>query len=76
MSDRLPPQNLDAEQSVIGALLIDKDAIIRVAAFLSPVHFYKDAHGEIYAAILSLFERREPADMITVPDELRKKKKL
>src|SRR3989344_771931 len=76
MSDRIPPQNLEAERSVLGALLIDKDAIIRVAASVSQVHFYKDAHGEIYAAILSLFERREPADLITVPDELRKKKKL
>ncbi len=76
MAERLPPQNLEAEESVLGALLIDKDAIIRVAALLSPAHFYKDAHGEIYAVILSLFEKREPADLITVPDELRKKKKL
>lgn len=76
MADRLPPQNLDAEESVLGALLIDKDAIIRVAASLSPAHFYKDANGEIYAAILSLFEHREPSDLVTVPNELRKKKKL
>ena len=76
MPDRIPPQNIDAEESVLGALLIDKDAIIKVGASLSPVHFYKDANGEIYAAILSLFERREPADLITVPDELRKRKKL
>ena len=76
MPERLPPQNLEAERSVLGALLIDKDAIVKVAEFLRPEHFYKDAHGQIYAAILSLYEKREPADMITVPDELKKKKLL
>ncbi|MCL5004038.1 MAG: replicative DNA helicase [Patescibacteria group bacterium] len=76
MAERLPPQNTDAEESVLGALLIDKDSIIRVAALLSPAHFYRDANGEIYAAILSLYERREPADLVTVPNELSKKKKL
>lgn len=73
---KLPPQNLEAEQSVLGSLLIDKDAIVRVAEFLRPGHFYKNGHGHIYEAILSLFERREPADMITVPEELKKKKLL
>jgi replicative DNA helicase len=73
---RLPPQNLEAEQSVLGALLIDKDAIVKVAEFLRPEHFYKDAHGHIYEAILSLYERREPADIVTVPEELKKKKLL
>jgi len=76
VEQRLPPQNLEAERSVLGALLIDKDAIVKVAEFLRPKHFYKDAHGQIYAAILSLYEKREPADMITVPDELKKKKLL
>ena len=73
---RLPPQNLEAERSVLGALLIDKDAVVKVAEFLRPKQFYKDAHGQIYAAILSLYEKSEPADMITVPDELKKKKLL
>ncbi len=73
---RLPPQNLEAERSVLGALLIDKDAIVKVAEFLRPEHFYKDGHGRVYTAILSLYEKREPADMITVPDELKKKKLL
>lgn len=61
---------------MLGALFIDKDAIIRVAEFLRPEHFYKDAHGHIYEAIVSLFERREPADMVTVPEELKKQKLL
>ena len=62
--DRLPPQSIDAEQSVIGALLIDRDAVIEVADFLKPEDFYRQAHGTIYAAILDLYERREPVDIV------------
>lgn len=76
MSDRLPPQNIEAEQSILGGLLIDKDAIIKVAQILRPSHFYRTQHAIIYEAILSLFERREPADVVTVADELREKKNL
>lgn len=72
MPDRLIPQNLEAEQGLLGALLIDKDAIIKVAEFLRPDHFYHEHHSLIYKAVLALFERREPIDMITVPEELRK----
>lgn len=73
---RLPPQNLEAEQSVLGALLIDKDAIVKVAGSLRPEHFYKDSHAEIYRAVIALYERQEPFDMITLPSELKKKKLL
>lgn len=73
---RIPPQNLDAEGSVLGALLIDKDAIVKVAEFLKPEHFYKQANALVYKAILALYERREPADLVTVPDELKKTKAL
>ncbi len=69
-TDRLPPQNIDAETSVLGSLLIDPEAIIKVASFLRPDDFYRESHGLIYAAILRLFERREPADLVTVSDEL------
>ncbi|MBS1253528.1 MAG: Replicative DNA helicase [Anaerolineales bacterium] len=69
-TDRLPPQNIDAEISVLGSLLIDSEAIIKIASFLRPDDFYRESHGLIYAAILRLFERREPADMVTVSDEL------
>ncbi len=68
--DRLPPQSIDAEQSVIGALLIDRDAVIEVADFLSPQDFYRQAHGTIYGAILELYERREPVDIVTVSETL------
>ena len=68
--DRLPPQSIDAEQSVIGALLIDRDAVIEVADFLRPQDFYRQAHGTIYGAILELYERREPVDIVTVSETL------
>lgn len=69
-TDKLPPQNIDAEISVLGSLLIDPEAIIKVAAFLRPDDFYRESHALIYAAILRLFERREPADVVTVSTEL------
>lgn len=70
-SGKLPPQNLEAEQSVLGSLLIDKDAVVKVAESLLFSHFYRDAHAEIYNAVLSLYEKREPADIVTVTDELK-----
>jgi replicative DNA helicase len=71
--DRLPPQNIEAEQSVLGSLLIDRDAIITVAPFLKSEDFYREAHGQIYAAIFDLHERREPADAVTVGDEMERR---
>ncbi|OGC45430.1 replicative DNA helicase [candidate division WWE3 bacterium RBG_19FT_COMBO_34_6] len=72
----VPPHDIEAEKSVLGALLIDKDAIIKVVEYLRPDHFYKSAHEEIYRAIVNLYEKREPSDLITVPGELRKIKQL
>jgi replicative DNA helicase len=68
--DRLPPQNLDSEQAVLGSILIDRDAIIEVADFLHPEDFYRQAHGRIFAAMLDLFEHREPIDVVTVAEAL------
>jgi replicative DNA helicase len=68
--DRLPPQSIEAEQSVLGALLIDKDAVIEVAEILKPDDFYRQHHGMVYAAVLELYERREPIDIITVSEVL------
>ena len=68
--DRLPPQSIEAEQSVLGALLIDRDAVIEVAELLRPEDFYRADHGTIYAAILALYERREPVDIVTVSEVL------
>lgn len=70
--NKLPPQNVEAEQSLLGALLIDKDAIVSVAEQLQPDHFYRtEQHGHIYNAILQLFEKREPIDLVTVTEKLR-----
>ncbi|MFO1541035.1 MAG: replicative DNA helicase [Chloroflexota bacterium] len=68
--DRLPPQSIEAEQSVLGALLIDRDAITEVAEILRPEDFYRSHHGTIYAAVLALSERREPVDVVTVSEVL------
>lgn len=73
---RLPPQNVEAEQSVLGALLVDKDAVIKVADLLRPEDFYRDDHGQIYAACLTLFEKRRPIDLITLTEEFEKQGKL
>lgn len=69
---RIPPYDLDAEKSVLGGLLIDKDAIIRIVEFLRADHFYSKAHQNIYSAILNLYEKNVPYDLVTVPNELRK----
>ncbi len=68
--DRLPPQSIEAEQSVLGALLIDRDAVVEVAEFLRPEDFYRNHNGTVYGAILSLYERREPVDIVTVAEVL------
>jgi replicative DNA helicase len=73
---KIPPRDLEAEKSLLGGLLIDKDAIIKVVEFLRPEHFYRDAHGDIFEAILSLYEKGEPADLITVSSALKRQKKL
>lgn len=72
----MPPHDTDAEKSVLGALLIDKDSIVRVVEFLRPHHFYEESHRLIYEAILNLYEARKPTDLITVPNELKKNKVL
>ena len=76
MIDHLPPQNLDSEQAVLGSILIDRDAIIEVADLLRPEDFYRQAHGRIYAAMLELFEHREPIDVVTVAEALERASEL
>ncbi|HEY3365313.1 MAG TPA: replicative DNA helicase [Symbiobacteriaceae bacterium] len=75
-SERVPPQNLEAEQSVLGAMLIDKDAVVAVSNMLNPEDFYADKHQQLYAAIVAIFNRGEPIDLITLQDELRKRGQL
>ena len=75
-ADRLPPQNIEAEQSILGSLLIDPDAIMKVSSFLRPGDFYREAHQRIYGAVLALHERRMPADFVTVVDEMARQEQL
>ena len=76
VAERLPPHNLEAEQSVLGSLLIDRDAIIRVASYIKPDDFYVSANRTIFQAILDLYNRREPTDFITLSDELDRRNAL
>ncbi len=74
--ERLPPQNTEAEEAVLGGILIDPDAIIRVATFLRPEDFYREKLGWIFDTALALHERREPIDFLTVCDELERRGQL
>lgn len=69
---RIPPHDEQAETSVLGAILIDKDAISDIIDFLRPDYFYKDAHSYIFSAMMTLFEKHEPVDIVTVTAELKK----
>ena len=73
---KLPPQALDLEEAVLGALMLEKGALNAVVEFLKPEHFYSEAHKEIYRAIIELFKGSEPVDMRTVVNQLRKNAKL
>lgn len=73
---KLPPQALDLEETVLGALLLEKNALIEIAGTLKPEHFYKEQHQEIYQAILDLFAEGSPVDMRSVVNKLRSNGKL
>src|SRR5512139_1972715 len=75
-SHKLPPQNIEAEQSVLGGVLIENEAVHKVMEILTAEDFYRDAHRKIYDALIDLAERDEPADLITLTNELRKKEHL
>lgn len=74
--NRVPPQNQEAETAVLGCLMLDKDAIIRVADVLTPTDFYETRHRLIYEAMLELFEKNVSVDILTVSNRLDEKKLL
>lgn len=74
--DKIPPQNIEAEKSILGSMLLEKDALINVSGWLRPQHFYDDRHALIYSSILDLFENGLPVDLVTLSDKLKKKKVL
>jgi len=73
---RLPPQNIEAEQCVLGSILLQQGALIKVIEYLIADDFYRDAHRTIFAAMVELFERNEPQDLITVTNILKDKNKI
>ncbi len=73
---RVPPQNVEAERSVLGALMLDKDSIIKVANLIRIGDFYKDDHNMIYEAMVELYEQREPIDLLSLSNRLEEKGQL
>jgi replicative DNA helicase len=74
--DKLPPQNLEAEQSVLGAILLDNNALYTAFELITQDDFYKDSNKKIFVAMTELLEKNEPIDIITLTDHLRKKNDL
>jgi replicative DNA helicase len=74
--DKLPPQNIEAEQSVLGAILLDNNALYTAFELITQDDFYKDSNKKIFIAMTELLEKNEPIDIITLTDHLRKKDDL
>ena len=74
--EKVPPQNLEAERAILGAAMIDPDAMMEVSDKLRPEYFYKEAHKEIYDAALTLYRENEPVDLVTVAELLKRRKSL
>src|SRR5512135_2557005 len=73
---KLPPQNIEAEQSVLGAVLIDNNALIAALELIGEDDFYKESHRRIFSSMAELFDKNEPIDIITLTDQLKRKNNL
>ena len=73
---RIPPQNLDAEMSLLGAVLIDEETLADISEHVKPKDFYDKRHGMIYDSMITLYEKHKPVDLLTLTDELKRKKHL
>jgi len=76
MPEKKPPQNIEAEQCLLGCLMLDKNAIVKVADFISPSDFYKDTHKEVFSAMMELFEKMEPIDILSISTRLKEREQL
>ena len=74
--EKMPPQNLEAERAILGAVMIDREALLDVSDKLRPDHFYKEAHKEIFDAVLDLYKNSEAVDLVTVAEKLKSRKSL
>mgnify|MGYP001254075638 CR=1 FL=1 len=73
---KIPPQNLDAEMSLLGAVLIDEEVLADITEHVAEKDFYDKRHASIYAAMMRLYEKHKPVDLLTLTDELQRKKEL
>lgn len=76
LSAKIPPQAIEIEEAVLGAVMLEKDTILRVIPYLKPDSFYREEHQKIYRAAVDLLTAQRPIDLLTVTEELRKKKQL
>jgi len=76
LTERIPPQNIEAEQSLLGSLLIDKEAVTKIADIVAPEDFYRDANKIIFEAMMELYRRHEPLDILTLSNKLTEKNQL
>ncbi|NLA10917.1 MAG: replicative DNA helicase [Firmicutes bacterium] len=74
--DKVPPQSIEAEQSVLGSMIIEKEAVFAAAELLHEADFYRTAHQQIFKAIIALSEKGEPVDLVTLADELQRQRSL
>ena len=70
---RMPPHNMEAEQSVLGCMLLDKESVATATDFLDSDDFYADAHKEIFQSMVEIYDRGEPVDLVTVTEQLRQR---
>ncbi len=76
LPEKLPPQNIEAEKCLLGCLMIDPEAVLKVSDFLNPRDFYKNTHQEIYQTIIDLFSKRNKIDILSVSNRLKERKKF
>ena len=76
MPPKIPPHNLEAEESLLGAILIDQESLAKVLDGVRPEDFYKESHKLIYETFLDLFERHQPIDLLTVGNRLEEMERL
>ena len=75
-AERVPPQAVEVEAAVLGAMLLDQEGISAVQEIIDDTAFYRDAHRKIYNAIVALYERNEPTDLLTLTTELNKRQQI
>jgi replicative DNA helicase len=74
--EKIPPQSLEAEMSLLGSILLDKDAMLKIADVVQSEDFYKNAHARIFEAIIDLYQKNEPIDLLTLSNRLTEKGQL